>query len=537
MIRRPKRNSSANKKTLEKKESLIRQNSATIYGLYFASSNTDFLLDEKKTRFSLRPSVVVKQDRQTLIFDYSTVKGDEASIFDGFFRGLSVGGTGSGASAGSTLALDGGIESTCNFINDVTGIPLTNFADTYTISSIDVSKKIIVAIKANPITSTTAVMFESNKFIDLPQWTKTQTNKDSTLVNKIINLIPSQSMTHLGVFSGSILEFDRTSKNNGRFTVENVYNQNGFEVIDVKETVVYEDASGDQVIVSVYGEESPIQEQQRSAPPVLVVAPPLMSPENANRLNHCCPCLDCLYAAIREQESEGEANDGCNAQATDCKDCCPYEPSSTREERFLCGVVRMGEKFDSNCDGIKDCLPGDPCDRRTTTAQGANDSCDCGPYQISWRGFVNNSCGEVGPCSNGDGGYDNSCCELCQPGYGEMLCKPCPSPEYPDFNVCCAEKKRRSEKLMDCNWRRFNRNPPRNCPCTGNYENEYPGERLRCCTCEDMARLHNGGPCRGSTDDYWRDIKARMDRLCPNCRTNGNTPPVKEAPSVRPGRR
>ena len=252
MIRRPTRNSGANKKTLEKKESLIRQNSATIYGLYFASSNTDFLLDEKKTRFSLRPSVVVKQDRQTLLFDYSSVRGDEASIFDGFFRGLKAGGT---AGAGSTLALDGGIESTCNFINDVTGIPLTNFADTYTISSIDVSKKIIVAIKANPITSTTAVMFESKYFIDLPQWTKTQTNKDSTLVNKIINLIPSQSMTHLGVFSGSILEFDRTSKNNGRFTVENVYNQNGFEVIDVKETVVHEDASGDQVIVSVYGEE------------------------------------------------------------------------------------------------------------------------------------------------------------------------------------------------------------------------------------------------------------------------------------------
>ena len=291
MIRRPTRNSGANKKTLEKKESLIRQNSATIYGLYFASSNTDFLLDEKKTRFSLRPSVVVKQDRQTLLFDYSSVRGDEASIFDGFFRGLTAGGT---AGAGSTLALDGGIESTCNFINDVTGIPLTNFADTYTISSIDVSKKIIVAIKANPITSTTAVMFESKYFIDLPQWTKTQTNKDSTLVNKIINLIPSQSMSHLGVFSGSILEFDRTSKNNGRFTVENVYNQNGFEVIDVKETVVHEDASGDQVIVSVYGEKPITQGQE--APPVLP-APILGIPTDDFR--DCCPCKECLLQAIR----------------------------------------------------------------------------------------------------------------------------------------------------------------------------------------------------------------------------------------------
>jgi len=370
MIRRPKRNSGANKKVLENKESLIRQNSATVYGLYFASSNTDFLLDEKKTRFSLRPSVVVKQDRQTLIFDYSTVKGDEASIFDGFFRGLSAGGTGSGASAGSTLALDGGIESTCNFINDVTGIPLTNFADTYTISSIDVSKKIIVAIKANPITSTTAVMFESNKFIDLPQWTKTQTNKDSTLVNKIINLIPSQSMTHLGVFSGSILEFDRTSKNNGRFTVENVYNQNGFEVIDVKETVVYEDASGDQVIVSVYGEEKPTETKQpiesssnrfpssewssaKTAYPGCT-APvysdiPLTGTARGQWIEsdlNCCKCL--VYA-------EGECNnDQCqictawvayNRRKDSLKKNSPIPQTDGRREDSYCDQTRMKSKW------------------------------------------------------------------------------------------------------------------------------------------------------------------------------------------------
>ena len=366
MIRRPTRNSGANKKTLEKKESLIRQNSATIYGLYFASSNTDFLLDEKKTRFSLRPSVVVKQDRQTLLFDYSSVRGDEASIFDGFFRGLTAGGT---AGAGSTLALDGGIESTCNFINDVTGIPLTNFADTYTISSIDVSKKIIVAIKANPITSTTAVMFESKYFIDLPQWTKTQTNKDSTLVNKIINLIPSQSMTHLGVFSGSILEFDRTSKNNGRFTVENVYNQNGFEVIDVKETVVHEDASGDQVIVSVYGEEPtetrqptessvnsfPSSEWSTSKTPPGCAAPvyspiPPTDPARGEWINtdlNCCKCL--VYA-------EGECNnDQCqictawvayNRRKDSLKKPSPIPKTDGRLEDSYCDQSRMKSKWE-----------------------------------------------------------------------------------------------------------------------------------------------------------------------------------------------
>ena len=88
---------------------MIRHNTATLYGIYFATSNTDFLLKEKKTRFSVRPSVILNEDRKTVIFDYSAVKGtDESSIFDEFFRGIS---------AGVTLTVDGGIETTCNFIN------------------------------------------------------------------------------------------------------------------------------------------------------------------------------------------------------------------------------------------------------------------------------------------------------------------------------------------------------------------------------------------------------------------------------------
>ena len=117
---------------------MIRHNTATLYGIYFATSNTDFLLKEKKTRFSGRPSVILNEDRKTVIFDYSAVKGtDESSIFDGFFRGISV---------GVTLTVDGGIETTCNFINEITGVPITNFADTYTIVKTDVDKKIIIAI-------------------------------------------------------------------------------------------------------------------------------------------------------------------------------------------------------------------------------------------------------------------------------------------------------------------------------------------------------------------------------------------------------
>jgi len=363
MRRRPKRSSTANKKAVETSDNLIRQNSATVYGLYFASSNTDFLLNEKKTRFSLRPSVVVKSDRQTVMFDYSQVTGDEASIFDGFFRGLS---------AGATLTLDGGIESTCNFINEVTGVPLTNFADTYTISTVDVSKKILVATKGTTISSTTASVFDGKYFIDLPQWTKTQTNEDSTSISKILNLLPSQSISHLGVVPGSVLEFAKTSKNNSRFTVESIYIQNGIECIDVTEQVVQEDASEEQVIVSVYKSEdtqdSPIERQPAAAvvystsggaecdPPKYGPMPtPMGGAEFRKWLDRDMKCCKCLVYA------EGECN---NDQCQKCTAWAIWNrrrggptggvpPYDGREEDSYCDQARMRGRFEGGWGNAK----------------------------------------------------------------------------------------------------------------------------------------------------------------------------------------
>ena len=461
MRRRPKRNITANKKAVEASDNLIRQNSATVYGLYFASSNTDFLLDEKKTRFSLRPSVVVKPDRQTIMFDYSQVSGDESSIFDGFFRGLS---------AGATLTLDGGIESTCNFINEVTGVPLTNFADTYTISTVDVSKKILVATKGTTISSTTASVFDGRYFIDLPQWTKTQTNEDSTSISKILNLLPSQSIRHLGVAPGSILEFTKTSKNNSNFTVESIYIQNGIECIDVTEQVVQEDASDDQVIISVYGEESPIE--RSSADPPVLPAPTMTTPGNA--LNECCPCIRCLYNSIRRAESNVSGREGCDAPCTG--------PSGDRQR-------------------------------------------DCGPYQIDTKSYIKDICGPPNapgqPCRGGvtGGALMPGCCEACERGFADKIKRTCPD----DDAACCTEKKRASELLMTCFYRRYNRNPSGGCDCTGPIDHNYSDGELKCCTCEDMARRHNRGPGKACDDlgqNYWEKefgVRYWMQDECPDC--------------------
>ena len=183
------------------------------------------------------------------------------------------------------------------------------------------------------------------------------------------------------------------------------------------------------------------------------------------RINTCCPCVGCLNACIRENESGGES-DSCNTPETGC-------------DKGL--------------------------------------GCDCGPYQIDHKDYVHDICGPIGPCSNGDGGYDNTCCEVCSPGYGDWLCEGCDSSSPGGKSACCAEKERRSKKLMDCYRRRWTRN--NTCEGNGNEVNPYPDGSLTCFTCQDLARMHQGGfnaPCQKSTanDTYWNEVKACMARKC-----------------------
>ena len=519
MIRRSK-SKQKSKGSTKPESSLIRQNTATLYGLFFVTSNTDFLLNEKKTRFSVRPDVILKQDRQTTIFDYSAIKGsDQASIFDGFFRGLSGGGTAcqGGVTAGctgATLGLAGAVSTTCNFIDDVTGIPRTNFADTYTLSSVDVTSKTIVAIKNTPITTTTAVKFIGNYFIDLPQWTKTQTNETSTPVKKIINLLSRQSLHHLGIRSGSVIEFKKTKSNNKTFTVVDLYTQNGFEVIEVNEEITKEDATNFQVIVSVYGEEEPPTQGQEAPPlfpaPDLQVRPIYNYPNNKTwpRINTCCPCMSCLLGCIRQAESGSG-----------------YKTDPILDPGEFPGFYPIGPDPSQIPDNsiLRGCNP--PCTDGGT---------DCGPYQIDEANFIQDICDSAGPCSNGDGGWDgplglypgtttprNACCEVCQSGFG-MQDYVCPGDKYPDTNAgkiaCCREKDRRARLLIDCYQRRWTRNNI-SCPGNGDTPNPIDPRAGNCYLCEDIGRMHQGGQCGHQNpsvfnNGYWAKVKKCMQTNC-----------------------
>ncbi len=459
MIRRSK--SKRSKTSKQEVAPLIRTNTVTLYGLYFATSNTDFLLDEKETRFSVRPDVILKKDRQTAIFDYSAIKGSEqGSIFDGFFRGLTLGGTGCQGGVtlgctGSTLGLAGAITTTCNFINEITGIPKTDFADTYTLSTVDVASKTIVAIKDTPITSTTAVQFNGDYFIDLPQWTKTQKNQISTPVKKIINLLSSQSLEHLGIRRGSVLEFKKTKNNNKKFTVVNMYNENGFEILEVDEEITKEDATDIQVIVSVYGEEPPLQGS--SAPPVLIL------PERSPYVdfNDCCPCKDCLLTAIRRVRDRN--NNGCE------NDGGPY------------GLTPQGN------------------------------TCKNKKASICQQGIG----GYVPPCTEGQN-LNQACCDLCDSNICQQLATPC----APDDDLCCRIKKENSELLIACEWRRWGNNPNTNCECDGR---DPSSPDTPCCDCKNLALIfltqcaRDVGIGPGGMSPLipeWEEVQKEMEKLC-----------------------
>ena len=72
--------------------------------------------------------------------------------------------------------------------------------------------------------------------------------------------------------------------------------------------------------------------------------------------------------------------------------------------------------------------------------------------------------------------------------------------------------------MTECWQRRYTRNPRAKCKCTGTPIHEYPDGDLPCCTCEDLARMHNGGPCghkNSRTKGHWDKIRRCMARKCP----------------------
>ena len=126
----------------------------------------------------------------------------------------------------------------------------------------------------------------------------------------------------------------------------------------------------------------------------------------------------------------------------------------------------------------------------------------CGPFQI-WDSYVVDAI-EKCPGILTEFGLTGAAA-----AHG-TLCEPCP----PNDTACCTEKWNLSKRIIECYMLRYVK------PGRGKYKGT--GED-GCFTCEDIARMHNGGPCahkpsNTGTDRYWNDVKNKMKEMCEeNC--------------------
>ena len=131
----------------------------------------------------------------------------------------------------------------------------------------------------------------------------------------------------------------------------------------------------------------------------------------------------------------------------------------------------------------------------------------CGPHQIK-KGYIRDAC--------------EACPEFCSSLGGvqaviDRIHKNCPQKAGESVEECCREKVRIGEHLIGCYNRRYGERPGFSCKC----KNKDP-QGKECCSCEEIAKRHQGGP-KGPCNDssarrtYWNKVKAIMRANCPQC--------------------
>jgi hypothetical protein len=457
-----------------------------LYALEFF--NTEQGLYRTKSPITCPPDIIVKGNY--VYFSFQTCYDETSEKIKNIFTNLS---------RGSFFTITDGLYRDASL-----GIDDISFANTYEFLEYNENLNLIKATKPASLTISDKIeKYGQTNFIIKPQ-IEVATLQSSTPLYGVINYFGSKaenSFRSLGVLNGDYVEFIGTGSNDSiAFKIRKRYNDD-----ENREILIFDEGKTQaETLLNSPTYVKGLIERLAAKDPPLQPDPELfpVPSDDGLGLNRCPSCTgrcwNCLIEAIRRAESWvfDQPNDGCNAPQTGCDH---------------------------------------------------GSGCDCGPFQIDSGDYINDICGPGGPCSNPDGhgggtGYDTTCCHLCQAGYANLLCQTCPTTQFPDITRCCQEKVIRSQWLMRCYMRRYNRNPPDGCKCSGTVIHEYPlggdrgSETLNCCTCEDIARRHNGGPsgpCKKSTDKYWNDpdkVKYWMDRLCPGCTdiedtNDGNQPP------------
>ena len=135
----------------------------------------------------------------------------------------------------------------------------------------------------------------------------------------------------------------------------------------------------------------------------------------------------------------------------------------------------------------------------------------CGPHQIGGP-YITDAC--------------SACPEYCAQfggaaGVRAKIMRPCPQSPGQSVEECCRLKVIIGEHLIGCYNKKYGENPNFSCRC----KNKDSSGKT-CCSCEEIAKRHQGG-LNGPCDDtprrreYWRKVKERMSQNCPQCANCG----------------
>lgn len=457
------------------------------------------------------PDILVKDDFVYFMFDFTDQK--TLNKIKNIFGNLSK---------GSYFNITDGL-----YRDENLGIDDISFADSYEFLSFNSELKYIKATKPSSLSVSSKVeKYLSKNFILKPQ-IDVSSLQGSTPLYGIVNYFgpeSSNSFHSFGVRKDDIfgnkvkINFRGTSNNDNKvFSVIDYYiDDERKEVLIFKESTVAENLINTPLYtgIKIPAPRGSDYNYRRQETPGVTTANPGVTPagppapiDPGDRLNRCpaCTgcCFECLMRAIRLAETRNydTGNSGCDAPQTGCD-------------------YGLG--------------------------------CDCGPYQIDEKDFRRDICGGAypAPC-NYEGEsvppyYAPECCEICDDLDAGDLCKTCSAePTEAARAACCEEKRRVSEKSMECMWRRYNRNQDANnpCDCHGDVDNRYGNRVKKCCTCKDLARKHNRGYPRGNCKeencpdadgDYesWckpdNGVEQNMRELCPSCLDleDGEYPPT-----------
>ena len=236
------------------KDNLVQISSAVVYGLKFFSSYEE--TTSKRTFLKCKPTITF--DEEKLYIDYTDcLDGESISNTQNVFQDLKL---------GSTFTLHDAV------YQDPTNNIETNLSGSYIFMGL-VNGTIVKAINETISLPTNVTIFTKNNFTRVPQMTVTAVENTSSVygIKNVLGQTNKFSFVKLGVEKDYLVEFSGI-ENAKSFKVKDILIQNdGSEVLIVKEKVVNENKFDSPVVVNVLSPKKIIEENEKQVDELKII--------------------------------------------------------------------------------------------------------------------------------------------------------------------------------------------------------------------------------------------------------------------------